>query len=154
MCSLHSLSKLSQSVNILLYSELRRYPNKNSHNETYEKGSGEQHSLSGAPLFFFLFPLRCATAQHHQKSLSIFGRNRTLSEHVAQLRFGKKTCKSVHCIYSIVNRRLQSRTIEGDLHFFLSLSKGLDQGLKDAGRMWPLRAFCAGRNAFWEFSNN
>jgi len=29
----------------------------------------------------------------HQKSLSIFGRNRTLSEHVEQLRFGKKTGK-------------------------------------------------------------
>jgi len=31
---------LFQFVNILLYSELPRYPNKNSHNETYEKGSG------------------------------------------------------------------------------------------------------------------
>ena len=38
--------------------------------------------------------------------------------------------------------------------FFLCLSKGLDQGLKDSGRMWPARAFCAGRNAFWEFSND
>jgi len=30
--------------------ELPRYPNKNSHNDTYEKDSGEQYSLSGAPL--------------------------------------------------------------------------------------------------------
>jgi len=29
-------------------------------------------------------------------SLSIFGRNRTLSEHVAHLRFGKKNWKSVY----------------------------------------------------------
>jgi len=36
----------------------------------------------------------------------------------------------------------------------MSLSKGLDQGLKDSGRMWPAREFCAGHNAFWEFSNN
>jgi len=36
----------------------------------------------------------------------------------------------------------------------LSLPKGLDQGLKDSGRMWPARAFCAGHNAFWEFSDN
>jgi len=43
----------------LLYSELPRYPNKNSHNETYEKGSGEQYSLSGAPL-------RSNTKNHYQ----------------------------------------------------------------------------------------
>jgi len=51
--SLHVLTtfiKLFQSVNILLYSKLPRYPNKNSHNETNEKGSGAQYSLSGAPL--------------------------------------------------------------------------------------------------------
>ena len=44
------MSKLFQFINILLYSELPRYPNKNSHNETNEKGSGAQYSLSGAPL--------------------------------------------------------------------------------------------------------
>jgi len=38
--------------------------------------------------------------------------------------------------------------------FFLSFSKGLDQGIKDSGRIWPAMAFCAGRNAFQEFSNN
>jgi len=37
-------------TNTLLYSEFPRYPNKNSHNETNEKGSGAQHSLSAAPL--------------------------------------------------------------------------------------------------------
>ena len=36
----------------------------------------------------------------------------------------------------------------------MSLSKGRDQGLKDSGHMWPARTFCAGRNAFWEFSDN
>jgi len=36
----------------------------------------------------------------------------------------------------------------------LSLSKGLDQGLKDLDRMWPPSAFCAGSNAFREFSDN
>jgi len=41
---------LFQFINILLYSELFRYPIKNSHNETNEKGSSEQYSLSGAPL--------------------------------------------------------------------------------------------------------
>jgi len=50
---------LFQFINILLYSELPRYPNKNSHNETYEKGSGEQYSLSGAPL-------RSTTKNHYQ----------------------------------------------------------------------------------------
>jgi len=50
---------LFQSVNILLYSELLRYPNKNSRNETNEKGSGEQYSLSGAPL-------RSNTKTHYQ----------------------------------------------------------------------------------------
>ena len=80
----------------------------------------------------------------------IINSGRTLSEHVAQLKLGNKP-ESVRCICSIANRRLQSRTIEGDLIFFLSLSKGLDQGLKDSGRMWPARAFYAGRNAFWEF---
>ena len=38
--------------------------------------------------------------------------------------------------------------------FFLRFSKGLDQGLKDSGRIWPAMAFCAGHNAFWEFSKN
>jgi len=28
------------------------------------------------------------------------------------------------------------------------------QGLKHAGRMWPVRALCAARDAFWEWSNN
>jgi len=41
---------LFQVINILLYSELPRYPNKNSHYATNEKGSGAQYSLSGAPL--------------------------------------------------------------------------------------------------------
>jgi len=50
---------LFQFINILLYSELPRYPNKNSHNETNEKGSGEQYSLSGAPL-------RSNTKNHYQ----------------------------------------------------------------------------------------
>jgi len=35
---------------ILLYSELPRYPSKNSHNETNEKGGSAQYSLLGAPL--------------------------------------------------------------------------------------------------------
>jgi len=73
---------LFQFINILLFSELPRYPIKNSQNETNEKGSGEQYSLSGAPL-----------RSNHQKSLSIFGRNRTLSEHVAELRFSNKPGK-------------------------------------------------------------
>ena len=46
-------------MNILLYSELPRYPNKNSHNETNEKGSGVQYSLSGALL-------RSNTKNHYQ----------------------------------------------------------------------------------------
>jgi len=45
--------------NILLYSELPRYPNKNSHNETNGKGSGAQYSLSSAPL-------RSNTKYHYQ----------------------------------------------------------------------------------------
>jgi len=49
---------LFQFINILLYSELPGYPNKNSHNETNEKGSGAQYSLSGAPL-------RSNTKNHH-----------------------------------------------------------------------------------------
>jgi len=44
---------------MLLYSELPRYPIKNSHNETNEKGSGEQYSISGAPL-------RSTTKNHYQ----------------------------------------------------------------------------------------
>jgi len=43
MYSLHSLSKLFHFINILLYSELPRNPNKNSQNETNEKGSGVQY---------------------------------------------------------------------------------------------------------------
>jgi len=30
----------------------------------------------------------------------------------------------------------------------------LDQGVKHVARMWPTRAFCAARGAFWGFSNN
>jgi len=41
---------LFQFINILLYSELPLYPNKNSHNETNENSSSAQYSLSGAPL--------------------------------------------------------------------------------------------------------
>ena len=77
-----------------------------------------------------------------------FDRSRTLSEHDAQLKFGNKPGK-VYTVF-IVNPRFQSRAT---YIFFWSLSKGLDQGLKDSGRMWP-RAFCAGRNGFWEFSTN
>ena len=54
----------------------------------------------------------------------------------------------------IVNRRLQSRTIDGDLHFFLELIERSRSGLKVSGRIWPARAFGAGRNAFWEFSDD
>jgi len=50
---------LFQFINILLYSELPRYPNKNSHKETNEKGSGAQYSLSDAPL-------RSNTKSHYQ----------------------------------------------------------------------------------------
>jgi len=50
---------LFQFIDILLYSELPRYPNKNSHNETNEKGSGAEYSLSGAPL-------RSNTKNHYQ----------------------------------------------------------------------------------------
>jgi len=51
--------RLFHFINILLYSELPRYPNKNSHNETNEKGSGAHNSLSGAPL-------RSNTKNHYQ----------------------------------------------------------------------------------------
>jgi len=50
---------LFQFINISLYSKLPRYPNKNSHNETNEKGSDAQYSLSGAPL-------RSNTENHYQ----------------------------------------------------------------------------------------
>jgi len=30
----------------------------------------------------------------------------------------------------------------------------LNQGLSHAGCMWPARAFCAARDAFWKFSND
>jgi len=46
-------------MNILLDSELPRYPNKNNHNETNEKGSVTQYFLSGAPL-------RSNTKNHYQ----------------------------------------------------------------------------------------
>jgi len=50
---------LFQFINNILYSELPRYPNKNNHDETNEKGSGAQYSLSGAPL-------RSNTNNHYQ----------------------------------------------------------------------------------------
>jgi len=65
--SLHVLAtfiKLFQFVIILLYSKLPRYPNKNGHNETNEKGSGAQYSLSCAPL-------RSNTKNHCQFSAEI-----------------------------------------------------------------------------------
>jgi len=83
----------------------------------------------------------------------IINSGRTLSEHVAQLKLGNKP-ESVRCICSIANRRLQSGQSRATYIFFSSLSKGLDQGLKDSGRMWPARAFYAGSNAFWEFSDD
>jgi len=86
------------------------------------------------------------------KSWSNFGRSRRLSEQVAQLKFGNKPGKCILYLFDC-KPPLTTRTIEGDLHFFLSFSKGLDQGLKDSGRIWPAMACCAGRNAFWEFSN-
>jgi len=59
MYLLHSLSKLFHFIDILLCSDLPRYPNRNSHNKTNEKGSGAQYSLSGAPL-------RSNTKNHYQ----------------------------------------------------------------------------------------
>jgi len=41
--------------------------------------------------------------------------------------------ESVYCICSIVNRRLQSRTIEGDLHFFLELFERSRSGAQTLG---------------------
>jgi len=43
-------------------------------------------------------------------------------------------CVSVYSIYSIVNPRLQSRTIEGDLHFFLEL---IERSRSGAQRLGP-----------------
>jgi len=118
-------------INILLYSELPRYPNKNSHNETNQKGSCAQYSLSGAPL-----------------RGNTFGRSRTLSEHVAQLRFGKINWKSVYCIHSCVNPRLQSRTIEGDLHFFLELIERYRSGAQRIGRHVARECILCGPQCF------
>ena len=67
---------------------------------------------------------------------------RTLSEHVAQPKFGNKPEK----VYAVFIRLYTAAYNQGQSRatyiFFLSLSKGLDQGLKDSGR-----------NAFWEFSD-
>jgi len=57
---------LFQFINILFYSEPPRYPNKNSHKETSEKGSGAQYSLPGAPL-------RSNTKNHYQMLAEVEG---------------------------------------------------------------------------------
>ena len=71
---------------------------------------------------------RCAVTP---KIIINFGR--TLSEHVAQLKFGNNPEKVYLCIYSIVNRRLQSTTIENDLHFFLELVERSKSGAQRLG---------------------
>jgi len=79
---------------------------------------------------------------------------RTLSEHVAQLKFGNKPEKAYAVFIRLQTAAYNQGQSRATYIFFLSLSKGLDQGLKDSGHMWPARAFCAGRNAFWEFSDD
>jgi len=86
------------------------------------------------------------------KIIIIFGR--TLSEHVAQLKFGNKPEKAYAVFIRLQTAAYNQGQSRATYIFFLSLSKGLDQGLKDSGHMWPARAFCAGRNAFWEFSDD
>jgi len=34
------------------------------------------------------------------------------------------------------------------------LSEPFEQGIKNAGRMWPAKAFCAARDAVWDHRNS
>jgi len=44
--------------------------------------------------------------------------------------------------------------MKGDVIFFSLASLLLHQGLKHMAQVWPMRAFCAFHETFWEFSNN